>query len=53
VAYYAPRYVVHDYGHYRLRQPPRGHHWVRVNNDVVLAAITGGVVAEVVTGMFN
>ena len=51
-AYYAPRYVVHDYHHYRLNQPPRGYHWVRVDNDVVLAAIAGGIVAEVVTGLF-
>lgn len=51
-AYYAPRYVVHDYGAYRLRHPPRGYHWVRVDNDVVLAAIATGVVMQVVNGLF-
>jgi len=51
-AYYAPRYVVHDYGSYRLRSPPRGYHWVRVDNDVVLAAITTGIVMQVVSGIF-
>jgi Ni/Co efflux regulator RcnB len=51
-AYYAPRYIVHNYGTYRLRQPPRGYHWVRVDNDVVLAAIATGVVAQVVGGLF-
>ena len=51
-AYYAPRYVVHDYGSYRLRTPPRGYHWVRVDNDVVLAAITTGVIMQVVSGIF-
>ncbi|HKE96100.1 MAG TPA: RcnB family protein [Povalibacter sp.] len=52
VAYYAPRYVVNDYAVYRLRPPPRGYHWVRVDNDVVLAAITTGVVLEVVDHIF-
>jgi Ni/Co efflux regulator RcnB len=52
VAYHAPRYVVHDYNAYRLRPPPRGYHWVRVDQDVILAAIAGGVVADVVTGFF-
>ncbi|HEY6641990.1 RcnB family protein [Povalibacter sp.] len=51
-AYYAPRYVIHNYDTYRLRPPPRGHHWVRVDNDVVLAAITTGVVMQVVNGLF-
>lgn len=52
VAYYAPRYVIHDYGSYRLHRPPRGYHWVRVNNDVVLAAIATGVVLQVVDHIF-
>lgn len=51
-AYYAPRYVVYNYGDYRLRPPPRGYHWVRVDNDVVLAAITTGIVLQVVNGIF-
>ena len=42
-AYYAPRYIVQDFHHYHLRQPPRGYHWVRVDNDVVLAAIEATV----------
>lgn len=45
--YYAERYVIVDYGHYGLRPPPRGYHWVRVDNDVVLVAITSGVIADV------
>jgi Ni/Co efflux regulator RcnB len=51
-AYYAPRYVVHDYAHYRLYSPPRGHHWVRVDHDVVLAAIATGAVVAVVNNLF-
>ncbi len=52
-AYYAPRYVVHNYRDYRLYAPPRGHHWVRVDNNVVLAAIAGGVVTAVVLDLFR
>ena len=51
-AYYAPRYVVHNYSTYRLRPPPRGYHWVRVDNDVILAAIATGLVANVVRDIF-
>jgi len=51
-SYYERRYIVHDYGRYHLHAPPRGHHWVRVNNDVVLAAITSGLVVSVVNGLF-
>jgi Ni/Co efflux regulator RcnB len=51
-AYYAPRYVVHNYNSYRLRPPPHGYHWVRVDNDVVLAAITTGVVMQVINSIF-
>lgn len=53
VVYRESRYVVRDYRHYRLDAPPRGHHWVRVDNDVILTAVTTGVVAAVVYGIFN
>ena len=52
-AYYGRRYVVDDYYSYRLRPPPRGYHWVRVDHDVVLAAIASGVVVSAVFGIFN
>ena len=51
-AYYAPRYVVHDYHAYRLHRPPYGHHWVRVDRDVVLTAIATGAVIAVVSDLF-
>ena len=41
-----------DYHRYRLSPPPYGHHWVRVNEDVVLAAVASGLVVSVVNGMF-
>ncbi|MGE3866879.1 MAG: RcnB family protein, partial [Hyphomonadaceae bacterium] len=49
-AYYAgPRYVVYDYGRYRLRPPPRGYHWVRDDRgDFLLAAIATGIIADVI-----
>jgi Ni/Co efflux regulator RcnB len=51
-AYYAPTYVVGNYGAYGLREPPYGCHWIRVNGDVVLAAIATGVVLDVVYNAF-
>lgn len=51
-AYYAPRYIVRDYRAYRLYAPPRGHRWVRVGNDVVLAALASGLVVSVVSNLF-
>ena len=51
-AYYAPSYVVGDYRAYGLREPPYGYHWVRVNGDVVLAAVATGVVLDVVYNAF-
>lgn len=51
-AYYAPRYIVRDYRAYRLYAPPRGYRWVRVDNDVVLAAIASGLVVGVVSNLF-
>jgi Ni/Co efflux regulator RcnB len=51
-AYYASRYVVHDYNAYHLHRPPHGHHWVRVDRDVVLTAIATGAVVAVVSNLF-
>lgn len=51
-AYRVSRYYVDDYWTYRLHRPPRGYHWVRVDNDVLLTAIATGVVVQVVSGLF-
>jgi Ni/Co efflux regulator RcnB len=45
-AYYGRRYIVNDYYAYRLGPPPRGYHWVRVDNDIVLASIASGLVVS-------
>lgn len=46
-------YVVNDYNRYGLRAPPRGYQYVRSGNDVVLAAIAGGLITAVIAGLFN
>ena len=40
--------VVRDYGRYHLRRPPRGQHWVRVDNQYLLVGITSGIIAALV-----
>jgi len=48
---YAPTYVVHDYGPYGLRPPPRGYHWRRSDaGDFLLVAIATGIIADVIMG---
>jgi Ni/Co efflux regulator RcnB len=51
-AYRTRTYIVNDYNVYHLRRPPRGYHWVRVNQDVVLTAIATGLVLEVLSNYF-
>ena len=46
-------YVVNDYDRYGLRAPPRGYQYVRSGNDVVLAAVAGGLITAVIAGLFN
>jgi len=51
-AYYAPAYVVRDYSAYELPEPPYGCRWIRVDNNVVLAAVATGLVLDVVYNVF-
>lgn len=46
-------YVVTDYSRYGLRRPPSGYQYVRSGNDVVLAAVTTGLITAVIAGLFN
>lgn len=39
---------VGDWRGHRLNAPPRGYHWVRHNNDYVLAALGTGLIASVI-----
>lgn len=44
---YRTRYVVTDWRHDRLREPPRGYHWVRSDNgDFLLVAVATGVIVD-------
>jgi Ni/Co efflux regulator RcnB len=52
VAYYQRPYVIANYHDCGLRAPPRGHHWVRVDGDAVLAAIATGIVLDTVFDVF-
>ena len=46
-------YVINDQNRYGLRAPPRGYHYVRSGNDVVFAAVAGGLITAVIAGLFN
>jgi Ni/Co efflux regulator RcnB len=50
--YFGRPYVVANYGYYRLRPPPRGCHWVRMDHDLVLAALATGIVLDVMYDYF-
>ena len=41
-------YVISDYGRYRLRPPPRGYAWYRVDDDYLLASIASGVIFDII-----
>lgn len=41
---------VRDYRRYRLSAPPRGYHWVRVDNQFLLIGITSGVISSIING---
>jgi len=51
--YRSSAYYVNDYGRYGLRAPPRGHRWVRADNDYVLAAIATGLIIQVLANSNN
>ncbi len=40
--------AVNDWGRYNLRRPPRGYHWVRHDNDFILAALATGLIADII-----
>jgi Ni/Co efflux regulator RcnB len=39
---------INDYGYYRLSRPPVGYEWRRVDDNYVLAAVAGGLIASVI-----
>jgi Ni/Co efflux regulator RcnB len=48
--YRGDRYVVSDWRGNHLRNPGRGRHWVRVNNQFILVAIGSGQIADAIIG---
>lgn len=40
---------VRDYRRYRLSAPPRGYHWVRVDNEFLLVGVATGLITSVIT----
>jgi Ni/Co efflux regulator RcnB len=51
---YARNYQVVDYRKHRgFKAPPRGYHYVRSGNDILLVGITSGIVASVLAGQFR
>src|SRR4249919_2474443 len=48
VVYLEPRYYVEDYRDYELREPPRGHRWVRTEDGrFILVAVATGIIADI------
>ena len=41
---------VRDYRRHRLSAPPRGHRWVRIDNDFLLVGITSGIISSIIAG---
>ncbi len=41
---------VRDYRRYRLSAPPRGYHWVKVDNDYLLIGIASGLISNIISG---
>ncbi|WP_439710982.1 RcnB family protein [Brucella anthropi] len=41
---------MNNYSGYKLRKPPRGYHWVKVNNDYMLISIATGIISSIVAG---
>lgn len=52
-AYRAQAYVIPSPAVYRLRPPPAGYYWVRVDNNAVLTAVATGVVVDVALNLFH
>jgi len=46
-------YYIEDPGRYRLRPPPAGYRWVRVDGDVYLTQTETGLIAEVIRSLID
>lgn len=48
--YRTPHYVVNDWRHHGLKQPPRGYQWVQYGSDYMLVAIASGIISQLILG---
>ena len=48
--YRSQRYVIENWRGHHLAAPPRGYHWVQTGGDYVLAAITTGLILQILLG---
>ncbi|WP_251975917.1 RcnB family protein [Salinicola avicenniae] len=48
--YHDDRYWVRDWHARHLSPPPRGHRWLHIDGDYVLAAVATGVITAIVLG---
>lgn len=46
-------YMIGNYGRYGLYHPPRGFAWIRYHDDLLLVALTSGLVREVMRGYWR
>ena len=38
---------IRDYRRYRLSAPPRGYHWVKVDNEYLLIGVASGIISSI------
>jgi Ni/Co efflux regulator RcnB len=50
--FYGSRYLISNYGHYRLRAPSVNQRWVRYGNDLLLVNIRNGRVIQVIRNRY-
>jgi Ni/Co efflux regulator RcnB len=51
-AFYAPRYLVSNPGHYGVRPASRNRQWIRYGNDLLLVNVRNGRVLQVLAGRY-
>ncbi len=46
-------YLIGNYGYYGLHRPPSGFGWIRYHDDLLLVALTSGLIREVMRGYWR
>ncbi len=49
--YYTNRYIINDYGYYKLRRPPHGYQWYRADEQYVLVRRDNGLIDDIVDAL--